>query len=42
MVEEAPYIWTTFSISYEAVNKRIGGIEVTKLGTTEIEKWYVK
>jgi peptide/nickel transport system substrate-binding protein len=42
MVEEAPYIWTTFSQSYGAINKRIGGVEVTKLGMSDFEKWYVK
>jgi peptide/nickel transport system substrate-binding protein len=41
--EEAPYIFTTYSMSYQAVNKRIGGIEPTKLGASyNLEKWYVK
>jgi hypothetical protein len=29
-------------MSYEAINKRIGGIEATPLGTGHnVEKWYV-
>jgi peptide/nickel transport system substrate-binding protein len=41
--EDAPYIFTTYSMSYQAVNSRIGGLEPTKLGTGwNIEKWHVK
>ena len=40
---DAPYIFTTFSMSYQAMNKRVGGIQPTKLGTGyNIEKWYLK
>jgi peptide/nickel transport system substrate-binding protein len=40
--EDAPYIFTTFPMSYEAINKRIGGIEASPLGTGHnVEKWYV-
>jgi peptide/nickel transport system substrate-binding protein len=40
--EDAPYVFTTFPMSYEAINKRIGGIEATPLGTGHnVEKWYV-
>jgi peptide/nickel transport system substrate-binding protein len=41
--EDAPYIFTTYSMSYQAVNKRIGGVEISKLGTGwNLEKWHVK
>lgn len=41
--EDAPYIFTTYSMAYQAINNRIGGIEPTPLGTGyNIEKWYVK
>ncbi len=43
IADDTPYIFTTYSMSYEAVNKRIGGIEPTPLGTGyNVEKWYVK
>ena len=41
--DDAPYIFLTYSMGYEAVNKRIGGIEPTALGTSyNVEQWYVK
>jgi peptide/nickel transport system substrate-binding protein len=42
IADDAPYIFTTFTMAYEPVNKRIGGIEVSKLGMNEMELWYVK
>jgi peptide/nickel transport system substrate-binding protein len=42
IAEDSPYIFTTYTMSYEPVNKRIGGVEVNKLGLSEVETWYVK
>jgi peptide/nickel transport system substrate-binding protein len=38
---DAPYIFTTYSMSYQPINKRIAGIQVTKLGLNDSDEWYV-
>lgn len=41
--EDAPYIFLTYQMGYQAVNKRIGGIEATLVGIGHnIEKWHLK
>jgi peptide/nickel transport system substrate-binding protein len=41
--EDAPYIFLTYRMGFQPVNKRIGGIETTPLGIGHnVEKWYVK
>ena len=40
---DAPYAFLTYSMSYQAINKRIGGIDPTPLGIGHnLEQWYVK
>lgn len=40
---DAPYVFLTYSMGYQAVNQRIGGIEPTTVGIGyNLEQWYVK
>jgi peptide/nickel transport system substrate-binding protein len=42
IAEDSPLIFTTYTMSFEPINKRIGGVEVNKLGLSDVETWYVK
>ena len=42
IAEDSPLIFTTYTMSFEPVNKRIGGVEANKLGLSDVETWYVK
>jgi peptide/nickel transport system substrate-binding protein len=40
---DAPYVFLTYGMSYQAINNRIGGIRPTRLGIGyNLEQWHVK
>jgi peptide/nickel transport system substrate-binding protein len=41
ITDDAPYVFLYESESYTGFNKRIGGIQVGKLGPYDMHKWYV-
>ena len=42
IAEDSPYIFTTSAMRFEPVNTRVGGIEVTRLGLSDVETWFIR